>query len=234
MGAPFLKGWRFAMKSYNTLRFETLSSTNDYVKTHLDTLDDHTLVVAGFQTGGRGRRERRWVSAADKNFLGTFYSKATSITATRSMMTGVVAVVEALDTLGVKACIKPPNDVYVEGRKIAGILAEIIHDEMRHVIMGVGLNVNEAKDGMAISLYDLTKRQQDLKTMTDLIKSSVESTEMKTDEAIFRKYIRHIPFGRISAQGQDVQGELEAIDPSFVCTVDGRKVPCGSLTFKYK
>lgn len=222
------------MKSYEILRFDSLSSTNDYVKSNLDTLDDHTLVVAGFQTDGRGRRERRWDSAADKNFLGTFYSTAASLTTIRSMMTGVVAVVKALDTLGVEACIKPPNDVYVEGRKIAGILAEIIHDEIRHVIIGVGVNVNERKDGKAISLYDHTQSHHDLRTITELIKSSLESTEVETDEAIFRDYIRRIPFGRIQAYGEGVQGELEAIDPSFICTVKGRQVPCGSLTFDYK
>lgn len=222
------------MNSYEVMRFETLGSTNDYVKAHLGSLKDHTLILAGFQTRGRGRRERRWDSAADKNFLGTFYRMEPSATNTQSMMTGVVAVVRTLGTLGVEACIKPPNDVYAKDRKIAGILAEVIHLDTQHVIIGVGVNVNEQKAAPATSLHDLTQRHHDLDVFTDLIRSSMETVEAETEEAIFQNYIRHIPFGRISAHSEDVRGYLDDLDPTFNCTVGGKKVPCESLTFDYK
>lgn len=222
------------MKSYDVLRFETLDSTNDYVKTRIGALLDHTLVVAGFQTRGRGRRDRVWESSAALNFLGTFYKTALSATNTRSMMTGVVAVVRALDDLGLKPCIKPPNDVYAEGRKIAGILAEVIHREKKHVITGVGVNVNEPKTAPAVSIRDITHEEHDLEAFTALLKYSMESAEAEKDESIFKDYIDHIPFGRITAHGEDVQGTLEAIDSAFNCTVGGKRVPCDSLTFEYK
>lgn len=222
------------MKSYEVLKFESLESTNDYVKARLGSIRDRTLVVAGFQTLGRGRRDRTWESVADMNFLGTFYKRETKSSVYQSMMIGVVAVVRALDALGVKACIKPPNDVYVNDRKIAGILAEVIHRNDQHVIIGMGINVNEHKDPPAISLHDVTRRPHDLDRFTAHIISTMESLEAERGQVIFDHYLRYIPFGRISAYNKEVQGVLESIDRSFNCIVGGEEVSCGSLTFEYK
>ncbi len=109
-----------------------------------------TLVVTEKQTGGRGRRGRGWFSPSGKGIYASLIlrpklppNEAPKIT----LLTGV-AVAEALMAVTpLKAAIKWPNDILVDGRKICGILTEtsMEMDAIHHVVVGVGINVNTRK-----------------------------------------------------------------------------------------
>jgi BirA family biotin operon repressor/biotin-[acetyl-CoA-carboxylase] ligase len=108
---------------------------------------DGTLVITDYQTQGQGRLKRQWVSPPQKNLLLSiiFYplvapSKVFYITLFVSL-----AVCKSLNALfKIKAGIKWPNDVYVNNRKICGVLTDVSTDQKRikWVVVGVGLNVN--------------------------------------------------------------------------------------------
>jgi BirA family biotin operon repressor/biotin-[acetyl-CoA-carboxylase] ligase len=107
-------------------------------------------VVAEVQTAGRGQRGNRWSSRGGENLTfsqlfvpaglpaeSQFYlSKALSL-----------ALVGTLGDFGLTAEIKWPNDIYVVGRKIAGLLIEndLMGASIRRSILGVGLNVNQTR-----------------------------------------------------------------------------------------
>ena len=104
---------------------------------------DGTVVVADTQTAGRGRRGRVWDDTPGASLLLSIVirsSLAPALLPTLSLAAGV-AVAEALETAAsVTARLKWPNDVLVDGRKIAGILLE------RHgtaVVLGAGVNVSQ-------------------------------------------------------------------------------------------
>jgi BirA family biotin operon repressor/biotin-[acetyl-CoA-carboxylase] ligase len=105
-----------------------------------------TVVVADAQTAGRGRMGRRWVSPAGKNLYVSLLLRPSvpTVDATRLALVAGVALADAVEAMGVPASLKWPNDLYCEGRKAAGILAEMASDPdgVRHVVIGVGLNVN--------------------------------------------------------------------------------------------
>jgi BirA family biotin operon repressor/biotin-[acetyl-CoA-carboxylase] ligase len=105
-----------------------------------------TVVVADAQTAGRGRMGRRWVSPAGKNLYVSLLLRPTvpTVDATRLALVAGVALADAVEAVGVPASLKWPNDLYCGGRKAAGILAEMASDPdgVRHVVIGVGLNVN--------------------------------------------------------------------------------------------
>lgn len=105
-----------------------------------------TVVVADAQTGGRGRMGRRWVSPAGKNLYVSLLLRPSvpTVDATRLALVAGVALADAVEAMGVPASLKWPNDLYCGGRKAAGILAEMASDPdgVRHVVIGVGLNVN--------------------------------------------------------------------------------------------
>ena len=105
-----------------------------------------TVVVADAQTAGRGRMGRRWVSPAGKNLYVSLLLRPSVPTADapRLALVAGVALADAVEAVGVPASLKWPNDLYCEGRKAAGILAEMASDPggVRHVVIGVGLNVN--------------------------------------------------------------------------------------------
>ena len=109
-----------------------------------------TVVVADAQTAGRGRMGRRWVSPAGKNLYVSLLLRPSvpTVDAPRLALVAGVALADAVEAVGVPAALKWPNDLYCGGRKAAGILAEMASDPdgVRHVVIGVGLNVNVVED----------------------------------------------------------------------------------------
>jgi len=105
------------------------------------------LVVAERQTAGRGRRGRSWASPFGENL---YYSLALQVSGGMRQLEGLslvvgLALLRALRASGVvKVGLKWPNDLLVNGRKIAGILLELAGDpaDVCHVVIGVGINVN--------------------------------------------------------------------------------------------
>ena len=109
-----------------------------------------TVVFADAQTAGRGRMGRRWESPAGKNLYVSLLLRPPVPTADAPSLALVagVALADAIEAVGVPAALKWPNDLYCGGRKAAGILAEMASDPdgVRHVVIGVGLNVNGVED----------------------------------------------------------------------------------------
>ena len=109
-----------------------------------------TVVVADEQTAGRGRMGRRWVSPPGKNLYVSMLLRPSvpTVDAPRLALVAGVALADAVEAMGVPAFLKWPNDLYCGGRKAAGVLAEMASDPdgVRHVVIGVGLNVNMEED----------------------------------------------------------------------------------------
>lgn len=128
--------------------FETLPSTNDLAK-ELGSREapEGTLVVAESQSRGRGRLGREWDSPPG---LGLYVSlllrpPLPPTEMPRITLTVAVAVVRALKrATGVAPGIKWPNDLLVDGKKVGGVLTEMEteSDRIRHLVVGLGLNVN--------------------------------------------------------------------------------------------
>lgn len=105
------------------------------------------LVVAEHQSAGRGRHGRRWASGPSRSLLFTLVLRP-GLGADRLGLVPLaagLAVAEAAGAFGVEARLKWPNDVRVEGRKLAGVLAETAWARGRpRVLLGVGLNVAQS------------------------------------------------------------------------------------------
>lgn len=126
--------------------FETISSTNIYLKENYANLDNFTIVSSKTQTKGRGRNDRTWYSndnnllfsllIRDKNYLTKF--KAISIVSAYSVLS--VLKEYGIDNLSIKW----PNDVYIDDKKVCGILLESVSkQELECLIVGIGINVNQ-------------------------------------------------------------------------------------------
>ena len=107
-----------------------------------------TAVLADAQTAGRGRLGRGWQSPAGEGiWLSLVLRPALPAPETpRLTLAAAVAVAEAIRAHGVPAGIKWPNDILVDGRKCCGILTEmeLLGEAVAFVILGIGLNVNQA------------------------------------------------------------------------------------------
>lgn len=133
------------------LRLESVvDSTNTQLMQQAQMLESGSVCLAEQQTSGRGRRGRVWVSPFAKNIymslLWHFDGGAAELEGL-SLAVGV-AIARALRACGIEGVqLKWPNDVLVEGRKLAGVLLEMGGDPSGscHVVVGVGINVSMPK-----------------------------------------------------------------------------------------
>jgi BirA family biotin operon repressor/biotin-[acetyl-CoA-carboxylase] ligase len=127
------------------LHFETTGSTNLLAKQKADTGAAHgTTITADMQTQGRGRQGRSWVAPAGGALLMSVVLRPLIAKYELASLAAAVAVAETCEELAdVSAQIKWPNDVWIDGRKVAGILIEARpeHDiECSWMVVGIGLN----------------------------------------------------------------------------------------------
>lgn len=125
----------------------SLDSTNAQVLRHVaEQRVMPMLVLAEAQSAGRGRRGRQWVSPFGQNLyfsLGLRIEGGMRRLEALSLVAGL-AVLKAVREYGINAGLKWPNDVLCEGKKVAGILLELVGDpaDVCHVVLGIGINVN--------------------------------------------------------------------------------------------
>ena len=107
-----------------------------------------TAYVAGEQAVGRGRLGRMWVSAPGAGLYVTYHlCPSDAAHAPLIGLAGGVAVCDAVEaTAGLAPALKWPNDVQIEGRKLAGLLAEAQHGARLDVFLGIGVNLRLPPD----------------------------------------------------------------------------------------
>jgi BirA family transcriptional regulator, biotin operon repressor / biotin---[acetyl-CoA-carboxylase] ligase len=113
-----------------------------------------TVVLAEEQTAGRGRQGRTWVAPRGRALTLSVVVRAAGEALALLPLTAAVAVCEACElATEVRCAVKWPNDVWIEGRKVAGILIESRPQEGWAVI-GVGLNVETTREELGPDLRD--------------------------------------------------------------------------------
>lgn len=126
--------------------FDIIDSTNKYLKENHLKYEDFTFVSASKQTSGKGREQRKWLSNYGENLLFSFLIKNESLVEKYSYISILTAysIIKVLETIGIQnAMIKWPNDIYVNDKKICGILLE--GNIPNYLVVGVGLNVNQTQ-----------------------------------------------------------------------------------------
>lgn len=119
-----------------------------------------TVVVAEEQTRGRGRRGRSWFSPSGEGIYTSIILRP-SISPHEAPGLTLMASVAVAETLlsmtSLKVNIKWPNDILINGRKIAGILTEISTemDRIDYVVIGVGVNVNTPRENLPPDIKDI-------------------------------------------------------------------------------
>ena len=130
------------------IHLEETESTNEYVKNNIRNLADNTVVYADKQTKGKGRLGRKWVDTGKENLYMTLVLKPFSVMnpiyANFTQYLSVILSMVLEEEYNLKCEIKWPNDVLVNGKKIAGILSECTTQgvEFLGLALGIGVNLN--------------------------------------------------------------------------------------------
>lgn len=159
------------------IAFEEIDSTNNCAKS-LRSEGVDLIITAKRQTGGRGTKGRSFLSEEGGVYLSTlrFYEDFLAKDAFKIMSGAAVAVCETLRFYGLKPVIKWANDVYVNGKKICGILIEntLSGNRIASSVVGVGLNVNNL----------LSEELKDIATSMALEGGKTFSVETVTEKLI--------------------------------------------------
>lgn len=126
-----------------TTIFDTLPSTNDYCETR--EFGEDTAIIAREQTGGKGTKGRSFSSPRGGVYLSLVrYYPCKAENSFSLMIASCMAVVKTLEFYGVRADVKWPNDVFLNGKKICGILIKnsFEGENVKKSITGIGVNVN--------------------------------------------------------------------------------------------
>ncbi len=132
---------------------ETGSTNADLIANSANT-DDFSVLVAGFQSAGRGRAGRDWVAPAGSSLFVSVLLKPDGVAATNfswlPLLAGL-AMTKTVATLIPETAVglKWPNDVLVGEKKISGVLSELVGD-LSGVVIGAGLNVLQNKAELPI------------------------------------------------------------------------------------
>lgn len=126
-----------------TTIFDTLPSTNDYCETR--EFGEDTAIIAREQTGGKGTKGRSFSSPRGGVYLSLVrYYPCKAENSFSLMIASCMAVVKTFEFYGVRAGVKWPNDVFLNGKKICGILIKnsFEGENVKKSITGIGVNVN--------------------------------------------------------------------------------------------
>lgn len=151
--------------------FDSIDSTNIYANTIANQASEGSVVVSKEQTQGKGRSGKVWVSDNDQGIYFSTILKPSIPISRASFLTQVAgaALATSLERLGVACQIKWPNDLVLNGRKIAGILTEMRAEieSISYIIVGIGVNIGpktfeESISTVATSLANEGYQIQDL------------------------------------------------------------------------
>ena len=150
------------------LTFDTLDSTNSYLKRNGKNLDHFTVVQANHQEQGKGRLGRSWKDQGNSLLFSILLKE--KIEPERVPLLSLLAgasVILTLEHYGLTPLVKWPNDTLVSEKKISGILTEAVSEgEDIFYIVGLGINLNQKEfegelSQKATSLFLLTKKEYD-------------------------------------------------------------------------
>src|SRR4051812_19796513 len=136
---------------WQVLHEPSVESTNDLARAAAArNWPDRSVFVADYQTKGRGRHGRTWLCPPRAGLLMSVLLRRRETLPQTFTMLAAVGLCEAIERLlALEPEIKWPNDVVIDGQKVAGVLAEATDDGRdRTVIVGVGVNVNVSAEDL--------------------------------------------------------------------------------------
>ena len=163
--------------------FESLGSTMDTaLQFGIKGEAEGTIVLAEAQTKGRGRLGRQWVSPKYKGIYASIILRPKISPQAAPILTllSAVSICEAIkEVTQIEAQIKWPNDILINNKKLGGILTELNAemDEVRFVVIGIGLNVNNDKKNLVSGATSLKEQKKENVNRINLLQELLRKIE---------------------------------------------------------
>ena len=209
----------------------TCHSTNTYANNWLkeNEVEEGWIVYTFDQTNGRGQAGNTWESEPNKNLTFSIVYTPVFLAPKNQFYLNMIvslAIVAFLEQLNLKAEIKWPNDIYVNGKKMAGILIEnhLRGDVFRNAVVGIGLNINQAnfKTAKASSVFQELGIEYQLTDCISILRTHLEQLyeHLKSNELLFiqkeylqKMYLRNKP-SLFRSGDHTFIGSIKGVDPN--------------------
>ncbi len=226
------------------IHLPVVDSTNNFLRDNHERFTHGTVVIANLQTRGRGRNNREWFSPEGGLWFSILFKPRKPLKPTFFTKVASLAVHQVLNKIGVQNKIKWPNDIYVSGKKLCGILTETIYEGERPkiVICGIGMNVNNeiTKDiaDKAISLSQITGRNHDLNGLLKMVINKMNQivkkyyTKPEALTRVWKERLMHREGEQIKflLNGVTATGRLIKIEDDFIVVeLENRQLRISSL-----
>lgn len=223
---------------------ETKSTNADLATAARQGAPEGTVIVAEHQTAGRGRLDRTWEAPRGSGLVMSALMRPPALDPARwpwiPLMTGL-AVASAVRDLGLAPSVKWPNDVEIDGRKLAGILVERV--ETAHgpaAVIGIGLNIAMTVDQLPVPTATSLHLEGGAATREDVLGGvlaglSVHYELLTSDAAALRDaYVSECgTVGRNVTvnlpDGSTLTGPATDVDEHGRLVVDGRPITAGDV-----
>ncbi|MCC7232171.1 MAG: biotin--[acetyl-CoA-carboxylase] ligase [Bacteroidia bacterium] len=216
------------------IRLLSVDSTSSYLAEMLrfQPMPEGSCVTALSQMDGRGQAGNRWSSDEGKNILVSFVFFPTFLPVNNIFLLSKTFALGVCDYVrgrtGPRSCIKWPNDIYWNDRKIAGILIEnsIGNSGISHSILGIGLNVNQEQFPQhlpnPVSLSQILGKEFDLEKELALLCGSLEARYLQLkrgeDQRISEDYLKSLyrigEWKRFSKDETEFTGKITGVASS--------------------
>ncbi len=228
--------------------FDTLTSTND--EAFNPRYGEGDIVWAERQTAGRGQRGHKWLGGEGENLMFTALFEPSFLPPVRQFFLSeavALALVDAMRYFGIEAKIKWTNDIYVDDRKLAGILIEhkLVEGRMSRSIVGIGLNVNQREFDASlpnpVSMAQISgrgyNRHEVLEVVAERLMSRYDTLREGNVESMWQEYCQKLY--RLDEEhwfalpdGKKFRGTIRGVDLSGALLVEERSGDIESYLFK--
>jgi BirA family biotin operon repressor/biotin-[acetyl-CoA-carboxylase] ligase len=239
----------------HTITLDEVSSTNTYAMELLKkgSLTEGTLISTFAQTGGRGQLGNAWEAEPGKNLTFSLVMQPRFVPATRqfylSKITSLAVLgmlTEFLPASQYDIQIKWPNDVLVNGQKIAGILIEnvLAGVNIQHSVIGVGININQGAFGVmkrkATSLQLLLGREVNVNEPLERFCKHFEALYLALKQGrhdtINRQYLhnlyRYNQTALYAVEGNTFEAKMVAVEEHGLLVLETKKGNLLKFNFK--
>ena len=212
----------------NIILYDTVTSTMDFAWSAVEEKCRHgTVIVSHYQSRGRGRFGREWVSGHGESFMSSLVLYPDAHMLHQLPIVAALAVLSSIKTItGIDCTVKWPNDIRINGKKIAGILVEVraTNEGDTTAVIGIGLNLNmqitprSPIKNIATSLYNETGVIFDFYDVCNDIISNLNSTYAKAVNGenlvdIWRTYLDSLgQYVQIKSNDEVISGFAEDVN----------------------
>ncbi len=206
--------------NWEIIHIDETDSTNRWLAEHRTEGQNPCVVVADYQTAGRGCGTNKWESERGKNLLFSMLIHPTEIAINKQFVVSMavansIAAVVAKYVTSQAVSVKWPNDIYVGDKKICGILIEnrLQGGVIKDSIIGVGLNVNQlcfvSDAPNPVSMANITGRQFDREQLLQELLEAFQQ-EWADLEGVRERYLQQLYRRKGFFRYRDAYGECTA------------------------